>query len=54
MHATLEIIAIIYLTFFVDETLHILNKSSGAKWLARSLKTGKEGHIPCSYVIPAE
>ena len=36
------------------ETLQIINNSDGDWWLARSLKTGREGYIPSNYVAPVK
>ena len=36
------------------ETLQIMNNSDGDWWLARSLKTGREGYIPSNYVAAVE
>ena len=39
---------------FSGETLQIMNNTDGDWWLARSLKTGREGYIPSNYVAPVE
>ena len=40
------------LSFIKGETLQIIDSSSGHWWLARSLKSGREGYIPSNYVAP--
>ena len=40
------------LSFIKGETLQIIDSSSGHWWLARSLKSGREGYIPSNYVGP--
>ena len=40
------------LSFIKGETLQIIDSSSGHWWLARSLKSGREGSIPSNYVAP--
>jgi fyn-related kinase len=38
------------LSFIKGENLQIVNNSDGDWWLARSLKTGRQGYIPSNYV----
>ena len=36
------------------DQLQIMNNSDGDWWLARSLRTGREGYIPSNYVAAME
>ena len=38
------------LNFSKGERLQVIDNSDGDWWFARSLKTGREGYIPCNYV----
>lgn len=38
------------LNFAKGERLQVIDNSDGDWWFARSLKTGREGYIPCNYV----
>lgn len=38
------------LNFSKSERLQVIDNSDGDWWFARSLKTGREGYIPCNYV----
>eukprot|EP00731_Ephydatia_muelleri_P037583 Em0513g3a len=40
------------LSFVKGENLQIISKQDGDWWLARSLRTGKEGYIPSNYIAP--
>ena len=39
-------------TLHTGENLQIISKQDGDWWLARSLRTGKEGYIPSNYIAP--
>lgn len=38
----------------LGDQLQIMNNSDGDWWLARSLRTGREGYIPSNYVAAME
>ena len=42
------------LLLIIGEHLQIMNNSDGDWWLARSLRSGREGYIPSNYVAAVE